>query len=137
MAYVDYITLNGKKYKVVSRGDDSYQRIFDRQKTDTVGLTGKTIMQDFTVSDREPHNWLMTLRVFISEPWPDSTWGLWSDLLTAYRAAYVPMIFFDGTTQWNVRIRSPLTPLPRVPANIDGHCYGIFYVNVDMVEVYQ
>lgn len=137
MPHVDYIILDEKKYKVVSRGEDSYQRVFDRQKVDVVGLTGKTIMQDFTVAEREPHEWRMMLRVFISDPWPDANWGLWDDLLAAYRAATNSMTYFDGVTQWTVRIRSPLVPIPRVPANIDGHCYGIYFVNIDLIEVYQ
>lgn len=138
MAWNDYITLNSKKYTVKDMGPESFQRVFDRQKTYQVGLTGATIIQDFTVdpgTEREPHNWLMTLRVFISER-PAVEWGLWSDLLTAYRQPYVTMEYFDGVTSWPVGLQMQMTPIPRVGANIEGFCYGIFFVDVNLTEVY-
>ena len=138
MAYNDYITLNSKQYKVVDSGPQSFQRVFDRQRVYNEGLTGLTIIQDFTVTDvdvREPHNWVMTLRVFISER-PDDDWGLWSDLLAAYRLPYVEMTYFDGTSQWNVGFQNQIIPVPRVGANIEGHCYGIFFADVNLKEIY-
>lgn len=135
--WVDYIILDGKKYKVSDKGEGSYQPIFDRQKTDEVGLTGLTILQDFTYMNREPNSFQMNLRVFISTPWPDNSFGIWTDLLAASRKFYVPMVFFDGSSQWDVTIRRPLIPLARVGANIEGVCYGIFYVQVNLGGVYR
>jgi hypothetical protein len=133
-SWVDYITLNSKRYKVVDNG--GYQPVFDRQKVDDVGLTGLTIIQDFTVSDREPHLWKMTFRVFIAER-PSSEWGIWSDFLTAYRALSTQMVFFDTVSTFDVLIRSPIVPVPRVGANIAGICEGQFFVEANLVEVYS
>jgi hypothetical protein len=139
MSYNDYITIDNKQYKAQDMGPDSFQQVFDRQKTYEIGLTGATIMQDFTVTanniEREPHSWKMTLKVYISER-PATEWALWSDLLVAYRKLYVPMIYFDGSTQWNIGILSPIVPVARVWANIEGHCYGVYYVDVNLQEVY-
>jgi hypothetical protein len=44
----DYITLDGKKYKVTDLDENSWKPAWQRQKTYSTGLTGKTIMQDFT-----------------------------------------------------------------------------------------
>jgi len=45
-----------------------------------------------------PRTWSLTLRVFISTPWPDVTWGTWADLLTAFNQPYVTYIEHDGTS---------------------------------------
>ena len=137
--WVDYLVIDDKRYKVVDNG--SYQPVFDRQKMDDVGLTGLTILQDFTNPDgedgeREPHQWKLTLRIFIAEA-PDEEWGLWSDFLEAYRAETVDMTFFDGISEFEVTIRSPLVPIPRVGANIQGLCEGQFFVEATIVEVYS
>jgi len=134
--WVDYIILDDKRYRVVDRGEGSYQPVYDRQKTDEIGLTGLTILQDFTVSAREPHLWKLILRVFIGEA-PAAEWGLWADLLVAYREQVVEMTFFDGISVFDVTIRSPLVPVPRVGANLSGLCEGIFFVETTIVEVYQ
>ncbi len=137
MAYNDYIQLDGKRYKVSALGEESYRPIYDRQKTDEVGLTGCTIMQDFTYSGRVPRSWRFTLRVFINDPWPDSSYGVWNDLLVAYEQPYVIMIEHDDTQTHEVRIRSPLVPSPRTPSDISGVCNGIVFVDVNLVKVYR
>src|SRR5512139_706763 len=120
MAFRDYIDLDGKRYKVTALNDQSYQPVWDRQKTDEVGLTGLTIMQDFTFSNRVPRLWHYTLRIFVNDPWPDSAYGVWNDFLIAYEKAYVTMIEHDDTQSHEVRIRSSLIPQPRVPGDITG-----------------
>lgn len=141
MAYSDYITLDGKKYKVVDQGADTFKRIWDRQKIDDIGLTGLTILQDFTVDEgdgeREPRTWNFQLRVFINDPWPDNSFGVWANLLAAQHKAYVTFVEHDGVTTHEVTIRSPIIPIPRVGANIDGHCHGIDFVDITMVKVYR
>lgn len=143
MPYQDYITLDGKKYKVVDEGGETFTRTWDRQKTDDVGLTGLSILQDFTVNegtgDREPRVWQFQLRVFINDPWPDgdASWGVWANLLAAQRKSYVTFIEHDQATTHEVTLRSPIVPLPRVGANIDGHCHGIDFVDVTLIKVYR
>lgn len=143
MANKDYITLDGKKYKVVDAGGETFTRTWDRQKTDDIGLTGLTILQDFTViegdGDREPRSWNFRLRVFINDPWPegDATFGVWADLLSSQRKPYVTFVEHDQVTTHEVTLRSPIVPLPRVGANIDGHCYGIDFVDVMLIKVYR
>lgn len=136
MSWNKYITLDGKKYTVVDRGEQSYQRVYDRQKTYDTGLTGKTIIQDFTVSDREPHVWSLTLRVFTNDPWPDTTWGTMSDLLVALRKATITYIWFDDEIEWTVGIQGKIVPVPRVGAAIDGQCHAVDFVQANLVEVY-
>jgi len=137
MAYSDVILIDGKKYKVADQGSDSFQRVWERQVVDEIGLTGKTIIQDFTVSNREPHTWIFTLRVFTNSPWPDSTFGVWSDLLASARKPIVTYLEHDGVTAHNVHLRWPLTPKPRVGAAISGACHAIDFVQITMIEVYQ
>jgi hypothetical protein len=137
MAYHDYIQLNGKKYKVSAMDEESFVPVYDRQTTDEVSLTGLTIMQDFTVANRAPREWRLKLRVFINDPWPDNTFGVWADLLAVMAIPYVTLVEHDDTQVHEVRLRSPLVPSPRVPANIDGHCHGIFFVDVNLVKVYR
>lgn len=133
----DYVSIDGKKYKVSDLGGDSYKPVYDRQKTYDVGLTGKTIGQDFTILDRVPQQWLFTLRVFINDPWPDSEWGVWSDLLAASDEPYVDFIEHDGTTEHEVGIQRPLIPRPRTGANISGELNGIFFVDVVLIKVFR
>ncbi|MBE7553766.1 MAG: hypothetical protein HS126_22095 [Anaerolineales bacterium] len=57
---MDYITLDGKKYKVSDLDDASWKPVEAAEKY-SVGLTGKTIIQDFTRPDgsggeRPPRN---------------------------------------------------------------------------------
>src|SRR5512138_1462523 len=97
-----HITLNGKKYTVADLDESSWKPSYNRQKRYDIGLTGLTIIQDFTVPDggggeRMPRTWSLTLRVFISTPWPDATWGTWTDLLTAFKQPYVTYVEHDGT----------------------------------------
>ena len=130
-----YIVLDDYQYAVIEVARDSYQRIFDRQRIHEVGLDGRSIIDDYTNSNREPHNWQMTLEAYIADR-PSASWGMWTDLLASYRKAYVTMVYFDGSTEWDVGIQAQLIPLPRVGANIEGHCLGVYWINVDITEVY-
>lgn len=137
----DYITLDDKKYKVSDLDDSSWKPVWKRQKKYSVGLTGKTIIQDFTRPDgaggeRLPREWSLMLRVFISTPWPDGDWGTFADLLAASNKATVSYTEHDETTTHTVGILKPVIPRPRVGANVLGECYGIFFVPVQMVKVY-
>jgi hypothetical protein len=132
---MNYITLDGKKYKVADRDDSSWKPAYRRQKKYSIGLTGKTIIQDFTVSSRVPRDWSLTLRVFIATPWPDVTWGTWADLQAAFDKPSVTYVEHDGTSH-TVGIEKPLIPRPRVGANVLGECYGIFFVKVNLIKVY-
>jgi len=140
MAFQKYVQINNKKYRVIDNGQ--WQPTIDRQKTYEVGLTGVSIIQDFTRADgaggeREPQFWVATLRVFIDEPWPDNSYGNWSDLLAASRQPFVDFVEHDDTKTHKVGIHSPLIPLPRVGANIEGHCYGEFWVDVKLEKIYE
>jgi hypothetical protein len=137
----DFITLDGKKYKVADLDENSWKPAYKRQKVYSIGLTGKTIIQDFTVPDglggeRMPRDWPLSLRVFIATPWPDATWGTWADLLAAFNKPTVAYVEHDGVTSHTVGILKPLVPRPRVGGNINGECYGIFFVQVNLVKVY-
>lgn len=137
MAFRDYIEINNKRYKVRDTGDPTLD-IVNRQKTDTVGLTGLSILQDFTVSDRVPTQWEWSLRVYVDEV-PDSNWGNWADLLEAQAEPYVPMIPHDDTVSHHVTIKSPLAKKLRVGAAISGDdnvCYHILWVDVVIKKVY-
>jgi hypothetical protein len=137
MAFQDYIQLNGKKYKVTGRDLGEFQAVHDRQKTDEVGLTGLTIIQDFTVSNRTPRVWQYTLRVFINDPWPDGSFGVWADLLAVLAQPYVTFVEHDDSQSHEVLLRPALIPEPRVAGNIDGYCHGIVFVPVELVKVYR
>lgn len=137
----DFIYLDGKKYKVVDNDQDSWQPARDRQRTYEVGLTGRSIIQDFTRPDgaggeRMPRDFHLILRVFISTPWPDSSFGVWSDLLAAYNKPTMTYVEHDGVTTHTVGMQGQLLPVPRVGANIDGVCFGIFFVEVNLVKIY-
>jgi hypothetical protein len=138
----DYIQLDGKKYKVADLDDSSWKPAWKRQKKYSVGLTGLTIIEDFTRPDgvggeRMPRDWALNLRVFISTPWPDATWGTWLDLLAAFDKPYVTYVEHDGLTAHEVGLQKPLIPRPRTGANIDGACYGIFFILVNLIKVYR
>jgi len=138
MAFRDYIQLNGKRYKVKDTGDVALDTV-DRQKTDDVGLTGLTIIQDFTVSNRVPMQWDWTLRVYVDEV-PNSAWGNWANLLAAQAQPYVTLIPHDDTLNYNVIVRSPLSRRPRVGAAISGDdnvCYHLLWVDVVIKRVYR
>ena len=130
MAVNDYITLDGKRYKVVASG---YQPTTDRQRTYTVGLTGKTIVQDFTVQNRVPQTWGFRLRVFINSP-DDPAYGVYADLLAAYAQPYVTFIEHDDSISHEVGINSPIVQMPRVAANISGVCNGILFIDVLLIK---
>jgi hypothetical protein len=104
MAYHDYIQLNDKKYKVSAMDEESFVPVYDRQTTDEVSLTGLTIMQDFTVAGRAPREWRLKLRVFINDPWPDSSFGVWADLLAVMALPFVTLIEHDDTQSHEVRL---------------------------------
>lgn len=137
MPWNKHVSINGKKYIVSDQGEQSYQRIYDRQKVYDIGLTGKAIIQDFTISGREPHVWNLLLRVFTNDPWPDDTWGTVDDILEAMRESTVTYVWFDDAFQWTVGIEGRIIPRPRVGAAINGECHAIDYVQVTLVEVYS
>ena len=137
MPFNDYITLDGKKYKALDLGQGSWQPIYNRPKVYDIGLTGLSIIQDFTVSDREPRVWKMTLRVFISDPFPDNSFGVFDDFLEAYREPYIDFTEHDGVTQHVVGIESPVVQVPQVGANLEGHCNGVDWIEVSLVKIYQ
>ena len=131
-----HITLDGKKYTVSDQGESSYQKIFDRPKVYDVGLTGKTIIQDFTISNREPHLWNLLIRAFTNDPWPDNTWGTVDDLLAAYRKATITYVWFNDTVQWTVGMEGKFVPKPQVGAAVDGQCNAVEFIQVSLTEVY-
>lgn len=131
MPYNEHITLDGKKYKVT---DQLYEPTINRQRQYAVGLTGVTLFQDFTVSNRVPQFWNFMLKIFISDPEPDNTYAIWSDFLTAYHKNFFDFTDFDGVTTHEVGIPTPITQIPRVYANIEGHCSGVFYVQVQLLK---
>jgi hypothetical protein len=120
---------------VADLDENSWKPAYKRQKVYSIGLTGLTIIQDFTNTNRVPRDWSLTLRVFIATPWPDATWGKWSDLLAAFNKPTVTYIEHDGTTH-TVGIQKPLIPRPRTGANILGECYGVFFVSINLIKVY-
>lgn len=137
----DHIVLDGKKYKVADLDDSSWKPTWRRQKKYSLGLTGKTIMQDFTVPDgaggeRLPRDWQLMLRVFIATPWPDSSWGTFADLLAASNKLTVTYVDHAGNSQ-TVGIEKGITPRPRAGGNILGDCYGIFFVPIQLIKVYS
>lgn len=129
-----YIQLNGKKYAVMA---DLYEPVIGRHRTVEEGLTGKTIIQDFTVSNRTPYDLAYRLKVFINDPIPDNTWGMFSDLEAAYKKLIVPLIEHDDTSTLDVCFLGNLPRVPRVPANIEGVCSGVFYCDIHLKKVYQ
>ncbi len=133
MAFQQYIKIDGKKYKVMA---DLYTPVRQRQRVVSLGLTGKTIIQDFTVADRIPNLWEFRLKVFIVQQ-TDTTWGTYANLLTAVDQDTVPFIEHDDTKTHDVTLDGLIVQEPRVPANIEGHFGGIVYVNVRLTKVYE
>ena len=134
MAWNDYITLDGKRYKVM---EVLYEPTLNRQRTYQVGLTGKTLIQDFTTANRVPQWWNYRLKIFISDPEPTTDYGIWDDFLAAYNQNSVPFTEFDGVTAHQVGFPVPLIQIPRVHANIEGHCNGVFYTDVMLLKVHS
>ena len=87
----DYIVLNSKRYKVA---DENFKPTFARIRTFEVGQTGKTLITDFPLADKQRQEWKLNLRVYISTV-PDDDYGNWTDLLSAYRSTSVAMTMFD------------------------------------------
>ena len=137
MTYQKYIKLNNKRYKVMDFGQGSFQPIIDRQRVSAEGLTGKTIIQDFTVSNRVPQLWRMTLQVFQTTPWPDSNYGVFSDFLTAYSTAVVDFVEHDDTKTHKVTLEGPVAKTPRVGANIEGSVYGVDWIEITLRKVFE
>ncbi|MCP4708118.1 MAG: hypothetical protein GY869_05810 [Planctomycetes bacterium] len=124
-----YIQLNDKRYAVYG---DGYKPGIDLFRVHTVGLTGKTIIQNFKVEQRL---WQFKLKVFINDPWPDANYGMWSDLLTAYREDTVTLVEHDDTQSHTVIIDGPLFKTPHVVVNISGLCHGVLDIDVLLTEV--
>jgi len=141
----NYVLLNNKKYKVYAEG---YQPAYDRLRVHTLGLTRKTIIQDFGAA---PQEWNFKLKVYINTP-PDNTWGTWSDLMTAFSTLGVNFTDYDtsltydeetdsytvtgdGAITYSVLVDGPLLRIPHVAANIAGYCNGVFDVNVKLTEI--
>ena len=135
MAIQKYIQLNGKKYAVIQ---DGWEPSYGRQRTYNVGLTGKTIIQDFTVLTRTPQVMNFTLKVFVNDPWPDSTFGDWSDLLTAFALPSCTLIEHDDTITYSVGFNQQfLIPRPRVAAAaISGSANEVYYVEVSLQRIH-
>ncbi|MCP4361346.1 MAG: hypothetical protein GY796_25330 [Chloroflexi bacterium] len=137
MAFQDYILLDGKKYKVVDMpGGESYQPIHDRFRRYTVGLTGLSIIQDLTPSGREPQSWRFRFKMFISDPWPDATYGTFSDFMTAYAKPAIAFTEHNDTVTHVIGILNAVAEEPRVGANIEGICNGVVYINTAMEKLY-
>ncbi|MFC1975040.1 hypothetical protein ACFLXQ_01420 [Chloroflexota bacterium] len=139
MAFQNYIVLNGLRYKVSA---DGYEPGYDILRTHTVGLTAKTIVQDFTVVDaltlerRDPTSWRFLLRVYINDP-ETSNYGVWDDLLTAFQTGVVSFTEHDDTFTHDVLIDGPLFKKPQVAANIAGLCNGRLLVDTTLTRVYS
>jgi len=128
----DYITFDGLKYKVAAT---LYQPTTSRQRTIGTGLTGKTIVQDFTTLGREPREYAFRLRVYTATR--GDGWGHLAYLRdTTYPKTSIPLTLFDGTTTINVVVAGDLKEVPRVPANIAGANNGITYVDVLLRQVH-
>ena len=140
MAFQNYIVLNGLRYKVA---EDLYKPGHDVLRTHTIGLTALTIVQDFTVIDpatqlpRDPQTWEFRLRVFINDPYPDASYGIWDELLAAYRLGIVDFTEHDDTKQHEVLIDGPLFKVPQVAANIAGYCNGILFLDTLLTKVHR
>lgn len=134
MAFQYYIKLDGKKYKILD--DGQWRPTIERPRTYQVGLTGLSIIQDFTVSSRIPQLWTGTFRIFINDPIPDSSWGGFDDLLAAYNQPAVTFIEHDDTLSHSVGIATRLDKIPRVGANISGDCNGIFHIPLQLVKIF-
>jgi len=128
-----YIILDGKQYAVMH---DGWEPVIGRQRVTRVGLTGKTIIQDLTVSNRYPYDWAFKLKVYINDP-PDSGWGTFADLQVAYEQATIAFTEHDDTLSHTATFLGQLPRIPRVPANIDGACRGVHYVPVQLKKVHQ
>ena len=134
MPYYDYAQLNGKKYKIQA---DGWEPSYGRFRSVSVGLTGKTIITDLTPTNRAPVSWKMTFKTFINDPEPDSTWGTFSDILAAMAASTVTFVEHDGTTH-TVVIPNDVVPKARVPAAAyTGECNEVYYIDLQLVKVYQ
>lgn len=132
MAFNKWITLNGKKYTIV---DEGWKPFVQRQKVYGIGLSGKSIIQDFTTSSREPKWWEFRIRAYTTTP-PDSSWGTWTDLYAAYQQAYVSFTEHDDSKTHQVGLDSAFLRELRVPANIAGHCNGVEFIDVTLRKIY-
>ncbi len=137
MAFQNYIVINGLRYKVSA---DGYEPGYDILRTHTIGLTAKTIVQDFTVTDgpvrRDPTSWRFLLRVYINDP-EAPEYGVWDDLLTAFQTGVVSFTEHDDTLTHDVLIDGPLFKKPQVAANIAGLCNGRLLVDTMLTKVYS
>lgn len=135
MAIQKYLQLNGKKYAVMH---DGWEPNYGRQRSYNVGLTGKTIIQDFTVLTRTPLTLRYRLKVYINDPWPDTTWGDWADLQAAFALATCTLIEHDDSITYSVGFdQDALVPIPRVPAAaISGTANEVYYVDVNLVRIH-
>lgn len=85
MATNGYISLNGDRYYIKW---GTYKPIKSQAASMSVGLSGKTITQDFDFID---YRWTAVLLVRVTEA--DSNYGNLSDLETAYST--IPCAFID------------------------------------------
>ena len=97
----EYIILNSKRYILWAELKEKDTKFFET----TVGLSGKTLSQDFAFTDQ---HW--TLPIFVPRN-ADSPNGTLTDLITAYALDYVAFTDRYSVAQGNVFFVSPF-PIP-------------------------
>jgi len=130
----EYILLDNKRYAIMA---DGYKPFVQRQRSYDVGLTGKAIIQDFTVEGRVPQMWAYRLKVYIDTVEPFRVgYGNSEDFVAAYRKPYLLLTDHFGISH-AVGFPKGYSLQPRVPADLGVYgVYGIFYVDVELIELY-
>jgi len=130
----DYIELGPsgqhKHYKVVA---PEYVKQRSRPKTIMMGLTGKHIIQDFTVGTNDNRAISLLLRA-ASVP-TGTVWGSIDDIYTAYAETTLDYVDFDGTTK-TVTVANVAPPQYQVYADLYSS-NSVAFVKVDLIEVNQ
>lgn len=136
MAIQRYIQIDGFFYIAVDDQSSLSDRPTTRRlKTYGVSLSGKSIIQDFTINDYHDQFWSFRLRPYTTTAELPG-YGLLSDLETAYKKITVPFVEFDDALTHTVTFLGEFAPIPRVGANVAGDCNGIHYVQVHLQKVY-
>jgi hypothetical protein len=93
----NYVTIDSLKYDLTGR---AYKRTVEKSQSVQVGLTGKTLSQDFNFSDQ-----LYKVKIYVYRTESRSGYGALADLEASYADDYVTFIdqlgnsqsvFFDG-----------------------------------------